>query len=131
MRRNKPVEPQHKPTLPVVAATFTRGELSATVWPSFVGLAESTTENVLRESIGDADYDRGQIDWVRKDTGEITGHGRVHIPKGVYTYVIFATGPVEAVVGVRKLEHPIVVDRPGFADISPIRNKELLPRGSA
>jgi hypothetical protein len=32
------------------------------------------------------------------------------------------------VVGVNPLEHPIVFDKAGFVDISPIRNQDVLPR---
>jgi hypothetical protein len=104
------------------------GTLGADVWPIYVGLAESTSETIIREPIGDMDYDRGMINWVNQPDGTILGHGRVNACKGVYTHIIFAAAPVEGVMGVTKMEHPIIFDRSGFVDISPINNQDYLPR---
>ena len=105
------------------------GRLSVDVWPTYVGLAEATSETVIREPIGDVDYDRGSIFWDTHPDGSITGHGRVWAPKGTYTHILFGHAPVESICGVRKLEHPIIFDRAGFVDIDPIQNQDYLPRG--
>jgi hypothetical protein len=104
------------------------GHLSVEVWPTYVGLAESTSETVIREPIGHVDYDRGSIFWDTHPDKTITGHGRVNCPKGVYTHILFGYAPVESICSVVKMEHPIVFDRSGFVDISPIQNQDYLPR---
>lgn len=105
------------------------GKLSVEVWPTYVGLAESTSETVIREPIGDMDYDRGSIFWDTGPDGLITGHGRVNAPKGVYTHILFGYAPVESICSVVKMEHPIIFNRSGFVDVAPIRNQDYLPGG--
>ena len=62
--------------------------------------------------------------------GELLGRGRINIPKGVYTHVIYTHGRYESanVIAIKQLEHPIVHETSGCADIDPIRNTDLLPR---
>lgn len=104
------------------------GVLSCVVWPTFIGLAESTDGALLREVTGDQDYERGQITWRTRTDGLIVGWARIYAPKGVYTHFVFCTGPSENVLGVEQMEHPIVFDRPGFVDVDPISNQDVLPR---
>jgi hypothetical protein len=112
-----------------VIASANHGALSVEVWPVYVGLAESTSETIIREPIFDLAYDRGQITWQTHPDGSIIGRGRVYAPKGVYTHIVFAVAPVEGVIGTTPREHPIVFDRPGWVDIDPIHNQTYLPRG--
>jgi hypothetical protein len=114
------------------------GVLSVTVWPTFVGLAKAegvaahlngSAQVHLCEPTEDFNYDRGQIRWETQPDGSIVGHGRVFIPADVeFTHYIFALHPKQGMCGVTALEHPIRFDRPGFVDVSPIRNQEVLPR---
>lgn len=104
------------------------GILGANVWPTYVGLAESTSETIIREPIGDMDYDRGPITWVTQPDGSIIGHGRVNACKGVYTHIVFGYAPVESIAGITRMEQPIIFDRAGWVDISPIQNQDYLPR---
>jgi hypothetical protein len=118
------------------------GKFKVEVWPIYVGLACTEGETVgpwesfrqantfITEPINDFDYSRGMITWTTHPDGSITGRGRVHVGKGVYTHVIFAHGPTEHVAAVEKLEHPIPFDRAGFIDLDPIKNKRYLPRGT-
>jgi hypothetical protein len=119
-------------------ATDGGGLIHVEVWPSYVGLGEMTGSAVrvdgtqqldLHEPVDQAEYQRGQITWKTAADGAITGHGKVWAPKGVYTHIIYARGPVGNVCGAFKPEHPIVFDRPGFVDVGPIQNQEVLPRG--
>lgn len=105
------------------------GTLALDVWPPYVGLGESADGVLISEQSGHVNYQRGVILWeIRKD-GSVIGSGRVWAPRGTYTHIIFASGPIyEPWMGVRKLEHPIVFDRAGFVDINPIHNRELVPR---
>lgn len=104
------------------------GELVVNVWPTYVGVGESTDGVTLAERVGHPDYQRGQIWWDTMPDGEIVGHARVQLPKGVFTHLLFCHAPTESVIGVQQLEHPVVFDRPGFFDVDPIRNQDYLPR---
>lgn len=113
------------------------GVLTVAVWPAYIGLATAqhathlngSAQVTLAEPIDDFNYDRGQIRWETKRDGEILGHGRVFIPAGEYSHYIFAMHPKQGMCGVTPLEHPIRFDSPGFVDVSPIRNQEIMPRG--
>lgn len=106
------------------------GQVTLDVWPPYVGLGESSDGVGLVEQSGHTDYQRGVILWETRKDGSIVGHGRVWVPKGIYTHIVFSAGPIyEQWMGVRKLEQPIVFDRAGFVDIGPIHNRELVPRG--
>jgi hypothetical protein len=104
------------------------GRLMVDVWPTYIGMGESTDGVTLSERAGDPDYQRGQISWEAHPDGTITGRARVQLPKGIYTHLMFCHGPVEHLIGVEQFEHPVVFDRPGFFDVDPIVNKDYMPR---
>lgn len=110
------------------------GVLKVTVWPVMIGAASDHPGNglvPLNEPRGDSDYQRGQIDWTSRPDGTVTGAARVWLPKGVFRYLLFCSGPhEEALMGSTSLEQPIVFDRPGYIDIDPIQNQDVLPRGA-
>ena len=105
------------------------GKIALDVWPPYVGLGESADGLLIIEQSRHVDYQRGLVIWTPQKDGSIIGHGTVCAPKGTYTHIIFASGPIlEPWMGVRKLEHPIVFDRAGFVDVGPIHNRELVLR---
>jgi hypothetical protein len=106
------------------------GELTVDVWPAYMGLGESTDGVTLIEYAGDPDYQRGQIIWETRPSGEIVGHARIYHPKGVYTHLMFCNGPSEMLVAVEQLEHPYLPDRSGFFDVDVV-NKMAVPRRNA
>ena len=104
------------------------GELTPHVWPPYVGL--STTEG---EPIDDPNYGRGLISWRTEPDGSILGSARILAPKGIYTHVVFYSGPRKEHPPMpghepQQVPHPVVFDRPGTIEINPIRNGEYLPR---
>lgn len=121
---------------------MSEGRLTIAVWPVYVGLVETPSSDgdypahelldngSLHEPIDHMDYVRGQITWVTHPNGEVLGHARVHVPRGVYTHILFAHAPTEGFAGVSKMEHPIVFDSSGWVDINPIRNQDRLPRAA-
>lgn len=109
-------------------APANHGHLSVEIWPTYMGLGESADGVRLVEPCGHPDYSRGQITWETRPDGLIVGHARVVLPKGIYTHLMFCHGPVDLVIGVEAFEHPVVFDRPGFFDVSPIHNQQVLPR---
>ncbi len=109
------------------------GLLSGIVWPVYMGVATGDPGPVwaapLVEPFGDINYNRGQINWVPQKNGDVLGTAEVFVPKGVYTYLVFCAGPLQhGIIGCRPLEQPLIFDRPGIVDISPIRNRDYLPR---
>lgn len=105
------------------------GRLMVDVWPSYIGIGESTDGGAtLLEQADHPDYERGQITWTTHPDGTITGKARVALPKGIYTHLMFCHGPTERLIAVEQFEHPVVFDRPGFFDVDPIVNKDYVPR---
>lgn len=111
-----------------VIVPVNHGYLTVDVWPAYMGLAESTDGVTLLEPMNHRDYARGQITWETKPDGLVVGHARVCLPKGIHTHLLFCHGPVEMIIGVEQMEHPVIFDRAGFFDVSPIVNKAYLPR---
>jgi hypothetical protein len=112
------------------------GILSCEVWPTYVGLCETNAPPsqgnwYLREPARHIDYKRGQIRWdTDKVSGEITGHARVYVPKGVYTHIVFAMAEEGHIMDVKQREHPIDMPSAGWVDVTPIRKSTVLPRGA-
>lgn len=106
--------------LPIEQLPPNHGRLAIAVWPVYLGLAEATSESILREPTEHLDYERGRIDWF--DTANGLGRARVYLPKGQYTHFVFCTGPRENVIGVEQMAHPLLFDRSGYVDVDPIRN---------
>ena len=113
------------------------GELSAIVWPPYMGLATgypgppgAVAEN---EPHDDINYARGQIMWRSEPDGTIVGGVKIFVPKGIYTHVVFFSGPhhVHPLMGANQFEQPLVFDRPGIVEIDPVQNLDVLPRQSA
>ena len=111
-----------------VVVPANQGILRVDVWPTMMGMAESSDGVTLTEPMGHADYLRGQIFWETLPDDTIVGHARLCLPKGVHTHLLFCHGPVESIIGIEQLEHPLIFDRAGFFDITPIRSKDYLPR---
>lgn len=115
---------------PEISAGF--GVLGAIVWPTFMGC--STGEPgpgpvPLNEPFEDFNYKRGQIVWVTQPDGDVLGAAQVFVPKGVFTHFLFCHGPgPDLMIGAKQLDQPIIFDRPGVVDITPIRNQDYLPR---
>jgi hypothetical protein len=108
-------------------APANHGILHVDVWPTYIGIGEADG-TVITEHNGHPDYERGQIHWETQPDGDIVGHARVQLPKGVWTHLLFCHGPTELIISNEKFDHPIVFDRAGFVDIGPIHNKDYLPR---
>jgi hypothetical protein len=112
------------------------GILSCEVWPTHVGLCETNAPAAkgnwfLREPARHIDYKRGSISWeTDKVTGQITGHARVYVPKGIYTHIVFATAEVGHIMDVKQREHPIDMPNTGWVDVVNIRKSTVLPRGA-
>jgi hypothetical protein len=101
------------------------GVLKFDVWPTFLGVAgQINGSDTVREPFGVPNYERGQIDWSANAAGEVVGKARVCLPAGVYTHYVFWAGPqqLSSVMGMTKLDEPVVFDRPGFLDVDPINH---------
>lgn len=109
-----------------------QGVLGVVVWPTFMGVSAGPPGPgpvPEHEPVGDLNYSRGQITWRTEPDGRVWGSAQVYAPRGVWTHFLFCHGPTEMMIGERRLEHPIVFDRPGIIDILPIENTDYLPRG--
>ena len=109
------------------------GELKVRVWPPYVGLATSDPgagPTAAGEPFEDLNYTRGLIAWRTKTDGDVVGAAQIHVPKGIYTHIVFFSGPhrVHALMKANKLEHPVVFDRPGVVELNPIQDTDYLPR---
>ena len=107
------------------------GVLTVDIWPPYVGLASGDPGPFgEHEPLEDASYERGLISWRTDEHGLIWGRAEVHAPKGVYTHVVFFSGPGRGhpVMRANLLEQAIVFDRAGVVEIDPIVNKDYLPR---
>lgn len=104
------------------------GILRVDVWPVYVGMGESTDGITLLEYAGHPDYQRGMITWEPDPGGDLIGRARILLPAGLYTHILFCHGPVEMVIGVEQLEHPLVFKTAGIFDLNPIHNRSYLPR---
>lgn len=113
-----------------------QGFLGAVVWAPYVGLTVSPPgvgPVAFGEPIDDPNYGRGLISWRTQADGLIVGSAQILVPKGVYTHVVFFSGPARphGMMGVPQvIEHPIVFDRPGVVELDPIGCGEYLPRAS-
>lgn len=108
-----------------------QGHLGAVVWPTYMGVSTGDPglgPIAMHEPYGDINYSRGQITWHTQPDGDVLGSAQVFAPKGVYTHFLFCHGPAALVIGNRRIDQPIVFDRPGIIDIEPIRNQDHLPR---
>lgn len=109
------------------------GTLKVIVWPTYMGVAQGHPGELegmapAHEPFDDINYDRGQIFWTQNPDG-VTGVATVYIPKGIYTHLVFCSGPHQpALMASKQLEQPIVFDRPGSVEINPIKNTDYLPR---
>lgn len=110
------------------------GMLSVVVWPPYVGLASGDPGNgpvALNEPYDDANYARAMIAWRTEPSGVILGSATVSVPKGIWTHVVFFAGPQrDKLMGCNQFEQPVVFDRPGFVELDPIHNQDVLPRGA-
>ncbi len=109
------------------------GVLGAVVWPPYIGLSEGDPgagPTAPGEPFEDLNYTRGMIRW-RPEAGGIMGGAKIFVPKGIYTHLVFFSGPhrVHPLMGTNKFEQPLVFDRPGVVEIDPIQNQDYLSRG--
>ena len=109
------------------------GALGAAVWPPYVGL---TTQDpgppgsiAMGEPVNDLDYSRGMITW-RTENGQVYGAANITVPKGIYTHIVFFSGPYQAnpLMDANKLEHPFIAAKTMIIEINPIQHGEYLPR---
>lgn len=114
------------------------GVLGVVVWPPYIGLAVCPVGDpgpgpvAVGEPFGDVNYARGMIRWRTEVGGDVVGGADVWLPAGVFTHVVFFSGPHrEALMGFKKVEHPVVFDRPGMTRVDPIQNQDFLPRRPA
>lgn len=95
--------------------TSTEGTMSATVWPSYVGFVDAFGVPSCR----------AQINWLTED-GEVVGHAVPLVAVGEWTHVAFYTHPAAALVlGLIKLDHPLVLAAEQYVELYPIRNSDL------
>ncbi len=110
------------------------GYITATVWPPYIGLSDGDPGPpggiAEGEPFEDINYQRGQIFW-RTEDGHTLGSAQVYVPKGVYTHIVFFSGPhrIHPLMGANRLEQPAVFEAPIIIEIDPIHNDEYLPRG--
>lgn len=107
-----------------------QGLLRIDVWPTYLGMAESRDDGATFIEPLDGDgYQRGMITWETQPDGNIIGHARLCLPRGVHTHLLFCHGPgAGMIIGIEQLEHPLVFDRAGYFDVNPIHHKSYLPR---
>lgn len=110
------------------------GELQFTVWPPYAGLSTSDPgvgPTAPGEPFEDLNYTRAMIQWRTEPDGDILGSARIYIPAGIFTHIVFFSGPGREhplMAPAKKLDHPIVFDRPGVVELNPIKNTDYLPR---
>lgn len=108
------------------------GQLIVDVWPPYVGMTTQDPGPPGTLALGepdDANYARGMIKW-RTEHGNTIGAAHIYIPKGIYTHIVFFSGPHRnhSLMGANQLEQPVVFDAPGMIELNPIHNQEYLPR---
>ena len=124
--------PGPPPDVPIVGGG--QGQLQAIVWPPYIGLSSSDPglgPTALGEPFEDPYYARGTIKWRREPDGEVVGGAIVRVPKGIYRFIVFFSGPRREhplMLPVNPMEHPMVFDRPGDVEIDPINNLGYLQR---
>lgn len=98
------------------------GVLALTVWPAYVGLGWIDPAGAPVEPDTNPDYQRGQITWRAGDDGGPVGHGRVQVPAGDYTVIVYAQAPAGglSVSGARLLAHPLTLTEATPIDVAEI-----------
>lgn len=99
------------------------GILSATIWPTYLGAVKDDGS----EPISSPDYQRGILFW-DVEAGVLLGHGRILVPAGEWTHIIYCHHPsLPTFVASQRLAHPIVLDAPGDIAMERITEADVRP----
>jgi hypothetical protein len=119
--------------------TGVHAALGAIVWPIYVGVSSCHPGAVvgaypMGEPWGHPDYERGQITWERQPPtlltpeGEILGRALIHVPAGIWTHYVFASGYQQAaLMDATQMEFPTVLTQATVIDLRPIRGPAPAP----
>jgi hypothetical protein len=99
--------------------------LGAEVWPTHVGVTTEHPGNskwAATEPSYHLDYIRGQIEWIAVSDSGPVGKAKIHVPPGLYTYMVYLHGPgsLPMMCGSRQLSHPVLFETSGVIDIENI-----------
>lgn len=110
------------------------GRLQIDVWPPYIGLADRFPGNPGEVAQGEPhdniNYARGMIKWRTEDDGQILGSAQIYVPTGVWTHVVFFSGPhhIHPLMGSNQFDQPVVYSEPGVLEMNPIQHQQYLPR---
>lgn len=110
------------------------GTLNVAVWPPYVGVSDRFPGNPGEIAQGepheDINYARGMVKWRTEPDGQVVGSVQVYVPKGIWTHIVFFSGPhhIHPLMGSNPFDQPVVFDQAGIIELNPIHNQEYLPR---
>jgi hypothetical protein len=100
------------------------GTLAAIVWPAYAGAVQRNGD----EPMFGLDYLRGQICWALTGADKIEGGTTINVPAGEWCWIIYCRDQFRpGFVTAQKLDHPLILDKPGTIDLHGITEDDVTP----